>query len=388
MSVLQPQTIQQLSERPSRDGSPVLSVYLNLDPSDFLHRRGGYKVTLDGMLKDIEAQIEDEERRRHFKEDAQWVTQKVEFHMSKGKSLLLFCDVSESFFMTEDLPIRLASQAWYGNTPYIRPLLEARDEYERYGVVLLDRERARFCVVTMETIEEVSDVFQEPPFKHRSTSGRDQLRSSQTVAERRAAVWGGWFLKDVSDRFHELVQKVEIDRIILAGPEDMTAELQRLLPKVVAGRVVERVRMSIGAKTGEILDVVLPIIERIQRAQEQAMIEDLVTIAQKTKPTFQKAVLGLNPTLDAVNQGRVFKLVYPSGLKVKGYHCTACNVIMDQCTADCRCPYCSQPLEEAQDVIWLASERVLEMGGKIEEVKGEEACAALHAAGAAGAFLR
>lgn len=388
MSALQPQTIQQLSERPSSDGSPVLSVYLNLDPSDFLHRRGGYKVTLDGMLKDIEAQIEDEERRRHFKEDAQWVTQKVEFHMPKGKSLLLFCDVSESFFMTEDLPIRLANQAWYGNTPYIRPLLEARDEYERYGVVVMDREKARFFVITMGTMEEVADVFQEPPFKHRSTSGRDQLRSSQTVAQRRAAVWGGWFLKDVADRLQELVQRFQIDRIILAGPEDATAELQRILPKAVAARVVERLRMSMGAKAGEILEAVLPIIERIERAQEQAMIEDLVTIAQKTKPTLQKAVLGLNATLDAVNQGRVFKLVYPSGFKMKGYHCTACGVIIDQCTADCQCPYCSQRLEEAQDIVWLASERVLEMGGKIEEIKGGEACAVLHGAGATGAFLR
>ncbi|NLI81105.1 MAG: hypothetical protein GX443_05375 [Deltaproteobacteria bacterium] len=388
MSVLQPQVIQQLADRPFRDDSPVLSVYLNLDPGDFLHRRGGYKVTLDGMLRDIESHLSDEDKRRHFREDADWIVQKVEFHIPKGKSLLLFCDVSESFFLVEDLPIHLASQACYEPAPFIRPILEARAEYERYGIVVLDRERARFFVITMGTIEEVSDVFQTPPFKVRSTSGRDQLRSSQTVAQRRAAVWSGWFLKDVSDLLQELIQKYDIDQVLLAGPEDVTAELQRVLPKAIAARVVERVRMALGAKPNEVLDLVLPIIERMEKSRELAVIDDLVTIARKANPTLQKAVVGLNPTLDAVNQGRVYRLAYCSGLKTNGFHCTSCGVLLDQCTADCKCPYCSQPLRATEDLMWLASERVLEMGGKIDEIKGEEACAKLNGGGGIGAFLR
>jgi hypothetical protein len=36
----------------------------------------------------------------------------------------------------------------------------------------------------------------------------------------------------------------------------------------------------------------------------------------------------------------------------------------------------------------LVSERVLEMGGRIDEIKGEEACEKLNAGGGMGAFLR
>src|SRR5512139_3623373 len=204
MNVLQPQTILELAERTAQDGFPVLSVYLNLDVTDPLNRRSGYKVALDIMLKDIEAQFEDEIQLRHFREDAEWVRQKVNFHLPKGKSLLLFCDVSDSFFVEEDLPIRLTNQAWYGNTPYVRPLLAAMEEYERYGVVLVDRERARFFVISMGLIEEVSGILQEPPVKHRSTAGSDHMRS-QMVFQRRAATWSGWFLKDVSDNLHDLI---------------------------------------------------------------------------------------------------------------------------------------------------------------------------------------
>ena len=155
MNVLQPQMIHELAERTVRDGSPVLSVYLNLDVSDLSNRRSSYKVSLDTMLKNLETQIDDETKLRHFREDAEWVRHKVEFHLPKGKALLLFCDVSESFYFEEDLPVRMATQAWFGNTPYVRPLIETMGEYERYGVVVLDRERARFFVISMGVIEEV-----------------------------------------------------------------------------------------------------------------------------------------------------------------------------------------------------------------------------------------
>lgn len=387
MNVLQPHMIEELAQRSIRDGSPVLSVYLNLDVTDPLNRRSSCKAVLDRMLKDIESQIADEARLKHFREDAEWVRQKVEFRLPKGKSLLLFCDVSESFYFEEDLPVRMAPQAWFGNTPYVRPLVETMGEYERYGVVLTDRERARFFVISMGVIEEVSGVFQDPPVKHRSTAGSDHMRS-QMVFQRRAATWSGWFLKDVSDILYDLTKKFHIDRILLAGPEDITAELQRLLPKAVLPRVVDRLRMSASSKTQEVLDLSFPLIERLEREQEMTLVQNLVTSAQKTDPAVKKGVLGLNATLDAVNQGRVHRLLYISGEKLGGHRCPGCDVLMDQAPGDRSCPYCSKNLEPVEDMLWLASERVLEMGGRTEEIRGSEARRQLHAAGKIGAFLR
>lgn len=387
MSVLQPQVVRELAERTARSGSPVLSVYLNLEVTDPATRRSSYKAVLDRMLKDLEGQLEDEGKIRHFREDAEWVRQRVEFHMPKGKSLLLFCDASEAFYFEEDLPLRLASQVWFGNTPHLRPLLEAMQEYERYGVVVVDREKARFFIISMGTIEEVSDVFQDPPVKHRSTTGSDHMRSQMTL-QRRAATWSNWFLKDVSDILHDIIRKHDVDRIILGGPEDVTAELQRLLPKALLPRVAGRIRVSSVTRPAEVLELSFPVIERIEREQELALVQDLITTAQKTESTAKKTVLGLNATLDAVNQGRVFRLLYPSGLTLAGYRCSACDVLLDHAPANHICPYCSGALEKIADVTWLASERVLEMGGKHDEIRGSEALKLLQAAGPIGAFLR
>jgi peptide subunit release factor 1 (eRF1) len=387
MRLLQPQAVQELAERASRDGSPVLSVYLNLDPTNPVNRRGGYKLALDGMLKELESQIKEESRLKQFQEDADWVRQKVEYLIPRGRSLVLFCDVSDAFYFEEDFPVRLANQVWYGSTPYVRLLREAMDEFERYGLVLVDREKARFFVITMGQIEEVSDVFQDPPFKHRSTSGSDQMRS-QMVNQRRAAQWSEWFLKDASAILHDIMTKYGVDRIILAGSEEVTAEMSRLLPRAVASRLVDRVRMAVTARAGEVLQMAMPVIERIAREQERDLVNDLVTIARKSNPTVEKASLGVDAVMDAVNQGRVHRLIYASGLDLGGYHCAGCEVLLDQCPPDCRCPYCSSPLEEIEDLLWYVTEKVLNTGGRSEEIRDAEARAMLESHGGIGAFLR
>jgi len=178
------------------------------------------------------------------------------------------------------------------------------------------------------------------------------------------------------------------DRIILAGPEEVTAEMSRLLPRVVASRLVDRVRMAVTAKGSEVLQMAMPVIDRIGREQERALVNDLVTIAQKSNPTVEKAVLGVNAVMDALNQGRVHRLIYSSGLAMGGYQCAGCEVLLDHCPPDCKCPYCSNQLEETEDLLWFATERVLTMGGRSEEIRDSEARGQLESRGGIGAFLR
>jgi peptide chain release factor subunit 1 len=239
----------------------------------------------------------------------------------------------------------------------------------------------------MGQIDEVSDVFQDPPFKHRSTSGSDQLLS-QMVNQRRAAQWSVWFLRDASTILHDIMTRYHIDRIILGGAEEVTAEMARLLPKAVASRLVDRVRVPVTAKAGDVLEVAMPVIERLERQQERELVSDLVTIALKSSPTVEKAVAGWEAVLDAVNQGRVHRLVYPTGVSLTGFQCAGCDVLLDHCPPDCKCPYCAGSLDEVEDILWYASERVLNTGGRTEEIRDPEARAYLETNGRIGAFLR
>jgi peptide subunit release factor 1 (eRF1) len=146
--------------------------------------------------------------------------------------------------------------------------------------------------------------------------------------------------------------------------------------------------MAVTAKGSEVLQMAMPVIDRIARGQERALVNDLATIAQKSNPTVEKAVLGVDAVMDAVNQGRVHRLIYAGGLAIKGYQCAGCEVLLDHCPADCKCPYCSNPLEETEDLLWFATERVLNTGGRSEEIRDPEARSLLESHGGIGAFLR
>jgi hypothetical protein len=63
-------------------------------------------------------------------------------------------------------------------------------------------------------------------------------------------------------------------------------------------------------------------------------------------------------------------------------------VLLDHGPAQGACPYCSGALQEEDDVVWAACDRVLLLGGKVEEITDPEAKRELTAAGPVGAFLR
>lgn len=388
MNIFRQETLKNLKERNPKEGSPVLSVYLNIDPAVPTNAKGGYRTILDQMLTRIEKEIShDGNLKTHFDEDSQWIIKRVETLIPGGKTLVAFCDISEGFTYEEEIPLRLPNFVIYEDVPYIRPIIEAMDEYERYAICLLDSEKARLFLFSFGQLEEIQDTINLAPVKHRKTVGTDHMRS-QTIFKRRAETWTNWFLKDTSSRIYDLMEESKAQYLILMGPNEVTSELFRLLPKTLQEKVVARLRMSTKSKTDEVLETILPVVEERERTNELRIVTDLITAANKLGPASDKAVIGINPTLDVVNQGRAYLLVYPSGTQIKGYFCPKCEVLLDHPPSETRCPYCSETLETADDLIWLASEKVMASGGKIEEVKSEDASKQLLSHGIMGAFLR
>ena len=80
---------------------------------------------------------------------------------------------------------------------------------------------------------------------------------------------------------------------------------------------------------------------------------------------------GLGHTLGAINQGRVWKLVYLQGLRLEGGVCQRCNVLLDP--AEVRCPLCQQPAEPEAHMVDRMARTVLERGGHVEIVDGPAA---------------
>jgi hypothetical protein len=128
-----------------------------------------------------------------------------------------------------------------------------------------------------------------------------------------------------------------------------------------------------------VLEETLKIEREVERRRESDLVEQLITAAHKK----QNAVVGLEDTLLALQEWRVWQLVYSEGLNLRGSQCTNCEALT---ASDEPCPYCSHAVRAVNDLIQFAAERVFDLEGKVEQVRGS-AAARLKEVGSIGAVL-
>src|SRR5882672_957936 len=141
------------------DSSPVLSLYLDVDLSRPANRNRGILVEARGLVAGLREEVGGRPEASHLEQDAARVEAFLEEYQSSGKSLIVFCDASEDFLWHRTLPVVLPRDARYQSQPHVRPLFETLDEHERYGVILLDRQQARFFSIFFGEIEEHIEAF-------------------------------------------------------------------------------------------------------------------------------------------------------------------------------------------------------------------------------------
>ena len=374
------QDLDQLIKREPRAGSPVLSVYLSTDASRQQNIQRGFEAVLHQMLRSIEGQLLEKPVRKQFAEDAGRVEHVVKIHVQREKSLAIFCDASEDFCWTRGLRIRLRDDAHWDETPYLRPLLEALDEYERYGVVLIEQGRSRLFTVLMGEIEEHVDAFATAKVPHLRSTGTDYLWS-QKQFQRKKEVHALWHLKHAAQLLDHLSVQYAFDRVILAGTEEVTSEFERILSKRLCTRVVSRIALPFIASAALVLQATQEVMARIERESERELVDRLLRDA----PAKNRAVTGLDATLLALQEERIWRLIYVDGFQKTGGRCHSCGAL---CTDHCQvCPFCGGTLSQVKDLIDASAQRVVDWGGKIEPVQ-EDAARKLAAAGSIGAQLR
>jgi peptide chain release factor subunit 1 len=334
---------------------------------------------LKQMLKTIEQRLNENEC-SEFKNDADRVLQVVAGYKPRRQSVAIFCDDSENLWEMHDLNAPIRHQVWWESAPHLRPLHEIFEEYERFGVILSDRKQARLFIVFLGEIEERHEAFAAAAVKHIKAPARDRLRS-QLNMQRRAEMHVQWHLKHVAETMDRLVQTHEFDRLVLAGPVEATSELRRLLSKRMHSRVVGTLPLSVQASAQQVLEETLKIEAGVERAAEIALVEELLTAAAK----HEQATQGLQPTLRALREKRIWRLVYAEGFNPPGKECPNCSSLLSTEAKTCR--YCGGHLKPLTDLIECMAEKLMDTGGKTEMVCGV-AAERLKSAGSIGAFMR
>jgi hypothetical protein len=113
-------------------------------------------------------------------------------------------------------------------------------------------------------------------------------------------------------------------RLLLAGPVEATGQLQHLLPKQWQSRVVASMDLPVESDQHTVLAATLGIAEEAERNGEIRLVEELISDAARAE---QRAVTGLDATLRALRQGRIWRLVYADGFAPPGSRCVNCGIL-------------------------------------------------------------
>jgi peptide chain release factor subunit 1 len=359
----------------------VLSVYLNVDQARQANLNRGFEKRLKDMLSTIRTTIHDAPEIERFTAAAHHVTDFASAYAPHARGLAMFFDAVDGFFWHSDIDVPLHTDARWDSEAFSRPLANALDQFERYGVVLVDRTSMRLFSVFLGEIEELSSLrLGTERTRHIKTAGTDHIASASRI-QHKADEQVRINLQRVVTLVDSFVQKNQVQRLILAGTSEVTSELRDLLPKRLSLRVIGTVDIFAGAPLEKVLAATLPIAGEYERDTEVQTVKEVVTAAAK----HEHALVGLGHTLKAVNSERVWQLIYAEGFTAPGFECSKCSALFSLENPSCH--YCGAAVRPISDVVERAVEHAVRNGVKIEVVT-REAAAALAAAGGIGAFLK
>ena len=372
MTMLSAQEIEQL-EAFDAQGARVLSVYLRLDPAQQVRR--AYMIALEDMVKEARDRAE-EPGRTELANEAEQVRTWLESEEPRGRGLAVFSCTRRDLWQAHFLAVPVNNHLVFEPRPDVAPLLEILDEFERYAVAVIDKGQARLFSVFAGEIEE-RGVFDDLVLGKHDEGGLSQARFQR---HQEAHVY--WHVKKVAQRLAELHRRRPFDRLILAGPDEATAALRHVLPRVLARRVVAVVPAEIFANDRQILDKTLEIERQVEREAEERVLAQLIEQAGPTG----RATLGVAPTLAALWSDVVQTLVLSHDVHMTGSECPNCGRL--DAGELKNCPTCGHAMRPVHDLVHRAMERAMEQAARVEVMHGAAARRLVELGDGLGALLR
>ena len=177
--------------------------------------------------------------------------------------------------------------------------------------------------------------------------------------------------------FAELQQR-PVDHVILAGLNEVVAEMESHLHPWVRDRVVARLVISTTAGPDEVRHAALAVEAAQTRRSEAALVQRL----RDAIGTGSGGVAGLDATLAALVERRVDLLLVSDGYATEGWRCRSCRYLGPRGR---KCPVCANSMDLVDDVVEEAVEEALANKCRVQIVREN---ADLDVLGRIGALLR
>jgi peptide chain release factor subunit 1 len=331
----------------------VLSLFLNLDPSEFATppaRQTEIRSLIDNADRALrETDDLPHDARVALKHDiARAEEYLLSADLSGAHGLALFCSEPAGLFEAIKLPRPIASRAVIDDSPFVEPLAEM-GTHDSWAILLVNRQLARMFRGTKEHLEEL------PPVEDEVSRRHDQGGWSQSRFQRSVDKEAQDHLKRTADRVLRRFQRVPFDRLLLGGPEEILGDMEASLHPYVRERVSGRIEIDVeNSSVDEVRTAASPVMKEVDRTRERDALDRLLQgIARGGR-----ASAGLDDTLFVLNERRVETLMFNSGFSARGRWCPECGSVYSD-NGDRDCPADGTRLHDRDNIVESAVELAL-----------------------------
>jgi hypothetical protein len=247
----------------------------------------------------------------------------------------------EPFFEAFRLPVRVENRFILGREPDLGPILRAIGSYAHYLAVRVDADDALILSVWLSKVRHEERGRAEGT--DQSTWGKIRVQAggwSQMRVQRKKEEHAQRFFRGVAERVREIDAAEHPAGVVVLGQDVNVAAFTEELPQPVASKIVRTDTVEPHASEADIVAKVEPLVHQ-QRDTERTRVVD--ELHGRVFGDFY-AVGGLEDTLEAVQVGRVERLVVHRTFDAKGKRCESCGFLVS--ARPTQCPYCGGRLAE------------------------------------------
>jgi peptide subunit release factor 1 (eRF1) len=279
---------------------PVISLYLNTQ------RDGSGKPTFDAFVrKELPARAQTytprSEERESYEKDIERIERFLHEELDpSSQGLAIFACHAENLFETVQVAAPVEENELYVQAqPHLYTLAKLHDQYPTYAAVIADTDEARIFVFGMRTkLDEQS--LAGVKFRRTQSGGWSQARYQRRIDEFRDQ-----HVKEIVDELERTVREDNIQHILFAGDEVLVPLLRNNLPKHLAEKVVDILKLDIRTPEHELLQLTLDAMRK----------RDAETDGEKVRRVLGAyrsgglGVVGVRQTLTALRNGQVDELL-------------------------------------------------------------------------------
>ena len=280
---------------------PVISLYLDISADQ--HGREQY----DSFLRKAFAERMKTFRsanaaaRQSFEQDVDRIKKYLADDVRRSaNALAIFACQGANLFETIQLEVPTdAHWLFIGSVPHLYPLARLNDQYPRYAALVVDTNSARLFVFSLGTTEAERQV-QNVKTRKASMGGWSQARYQRHIENFHVQ-----HMKEVVEVLDRVVREENINQIVVSCDEVAKPLLTEAMPKHLAEKVVDIVKMDAKAPDHQVL----------QETLDAMRGKDVETDAQGVEALIGAwragglAVVGPEATMNALVMGQVEELL-------------------------------------------------------------------------------